>query len=128
MILLLALLLFAWPAYADETKVAWIGVQWVVPQARDFAVDCGSQNHGGHSCIFFPNGATITGINIQASLKSGSGIALFHLVTSDPGWRMIDTSLVGIPAAHVVKDMPLAHPVVIKPGGYVYVTADGMGE
>jgi hypothetical protein len=109
------------------TKVVWIGVQYEISEFSEFATDWSSPNQGGHSSIEFPQVATINGMSIQANAKSANSLALFHLITW-PKWGMVNTTLVGSFASHVVKDVQFKHPLIVPAGGRIYLLGEGLGS
>jgi hypothetical protein len=109
-----------------------LGAQWNGARGFQFADACDAPNEGGHSCVYFPNGARIHAISWQTSNKSTTEL-LYQLYVSSNRTLPSSGSATLITAGHhvpgqrsiVTKDIELKFPILVPLGWYVWIQGEG---
>lgn len=106
------------------------GRAWNQSQTKIIFGYCGDHGQGGtgngNNCVHFPNGGDLTGIAWQSAVKIANTAVLWVLYTSD-GRQLLSTIQTSA-SPSITRDVRLTDPIVIAPGGFIWIYADGYGD
>lgn len=115
---------------AQSLSPVYYGAEWEVAAGYvdQFSLACQSPTNGV-SCYRFPNGGLLHAIAWQSSTKTASEVLAVLVMSSDVsganGTVLLSNHHIGKAATMLEKALTLPKPIVIPPGYYIWVRAEG---
>ncbi|GEM_PF-5732241 len=105
---------------------ALISVQWAWGAYGVIADGCNTPNGGGYSCLTFPSGGSLSAVEWSSAVKTPCHEVLIILNVSGV-WQPLYVHHVawGAIMPTIVRSLRLPTPLIIPPGGQIWLTAFG---